>query len=83
MSEVYCPVSFLGALSDERSGLSLVSICLQSLVKVIYIFTFFVLHTISIHNIDLIKGLYQSRLSTAVYALLFTSSSCYRGSLDT
>jgi hypothetical protein len=28
MPEVYCPVSFLGALSDERSGLSFVSLCL-------------------------------------------------------
>jgi hypothetical protein len=40
MSEVCCPVLILGALSDERSGLSFVSLSLWAFVKVKYIFTF-------------------------------------------
>jgi hypothetical protein len=74
---------FLGALSDERSGLSFVNLSLESFVKVKYIFTFFYVIHISNMYIQYIQGLLHSRLGTTDYALLFTSSSCYNGSSDT
>jgi hypothetical protein len=81
---------FWGALSDERSGLSCVSLCLWSLqwsVTIYKIFTFKlqihkVLNTFtkSIKYIQYIQGLVQSRLCTADYAL-FTSYLVYHTSL--
>jgi hypothetical protein len=64
----------VGALSDERSGLSFVS---QSFVLVnmyMYIYTVYVLNIIEIVlNIQYVHSLCQSRLGTAYYALLLVA----------
>jgi inner membrane protein involved in colicin E2 resistance len=64
----------VGALSNERSGLSFVS---QSSVLVsmyMYIYTVYVQNIIEIViNIQYLQGLCQSRLRTADYALLLVA----------
>jgi hypothetical protein len=64
----------VGALSDERSGLSFVS---QSSVLVsmyMYIYTVYVQNIIEIViNIQYVQGRCQSRLSTADYAFATTA----------
>jgi hypothetical protein len=81
MSEVFC-LAFLGALSDERSGLSFVSLSLWSFVKVKYLHFLCYTHIRQVVH-TIYTRLLQSRLGTTDYALLFTSSSCYHGSSDT
>jgi hypothetical protein len=83
-------LSFWGALSDERSGLSFVSL-LSMESKVVSEFTYIIYNDIyiicvrhssviyNLYKIYIIQGLSQFRLCTADYAL-FTR---YHGSLDT
>jgi hypothetical protein len=64
----------VGALSDERSGLSFVS---QSSVFVsiyIHIYTVYLQNiTEIVFNVQYVQGLCQSRISTADYALLLVT----------
>jgi hypothetical protein len=71
----YCRV-FAGTLSDERSGLSFASQSLQNLVICQYIHKYlhFICLTYKVLYIQYIQSLFQSRLSTANYALLIVVS---------
>jgi hypothetical protein len=63
----------VGALFDERSGLSFVSqySVLVSIYIYIYIYTVYLQNiTEIVLNVQYVQGLCQSRLSTADYALL-------------
>jgi hypothetical protein len=63
---------YLGALSDERSGLSFVS--QSSVIVSIYIYTMYFQNiTEIVLNIQYEQGLCLSRLSTADYALLLVA----------